>query len=321
MRPPISWSVEVGTVGLLKAKSASAPLLSRLPAGTRVFLPALPADPPSAIEEALRLLRRENPALIPVPHIAASREPSLASLEERLAAWQRASGDSVREVLVVRGDPRGAHSTSGALVSAQPTASGPFSTSLKLLETGVLQRSGVATVSLCGHPEGVGSLSPSAARSALAAKLCWADASGLSTRVVTQLCFFTGAATSFVDALRADGLTTDVSVGVVGPCGLPLRQRMAERCGVAEPTSPYVTPFMRRLARWQAEREPAAGLQAIHLYPFGGLGPTLKWLRDFAEDEDFSNAMGKLSPIPPVEAELRAAADAAGVETGTRGSE
>ena len=73
MRPPVSWSIELSTTGLLKANSLAARVLPRLPAGVRIYLPALPQDPPDAIENALTLLRRENPGLVPVPHIAASR--------------------------------------------------------------------------------------------------------------------------------------------------------------------------------------------------------------------------------------------------------
>ena len=109
-------------------------------------------------------------------------------------------------------------------------------------------------------------------------------------------CFFSGAATAFVDELRADGHAVDVSMGVVGPSSLPLRQRMAARCDVTPPTSPYVTPFMRRLAAWQAACGSTADVQAVHLYPFGGLESTLKWLRDFADDAEFTDAM----PLDPL---------------------
>jgi len=144
----------------------------------------------------------------------------------------------------------------------------------------------------------VGGISASAARAALADKLRWAEASGVTARVVTQFTFFSGCATEFVDALRADGFSVPVSLGVVGPSSLPLRQRMAERCGVGAPQSPYVTPFLRRVAAWQSERAPEAGVQAIHLYPFGGVAEAMKWLRDFADDEQFEAAM-TLDPPPP----------------------
>ena len=142
MRAPIKWSLELG-VGQL---ATAAPLLSQIPAGTRVFIPSLPADPPTAMEEGLAMMRRANAGLVPVPHIAASREESDASLERRLRAWQRVN--EVREVLVVRGDTVG----HGDLPAAIASTIGPYGTSLSLLETGVLERCGIEAVAFGSHP-------------------------------------------------------------------------------------------------------------------------------------------------------------------------
>ena len=60
-RPPVGWSLELSAPGLLKPGSGSARLLPLLPPSTRVYLPALPNDPPTAIEEVRersRLARR-----------------------------------------------------------------------------------------------------------------------------------------------------------------------------------------------------------------------------------------------------------------------
>ena len=272
MRAPIAWSLELG----IDALRRSAPLLSRIPAGTRIYLPALIDDPPSAIEEALGLLTRENSGLVPVPHIAASREVSVASLESWMAAWQRVSSDRVREVLVVHGD-REAHQHGAATSTKAAATGGPFRTSLELLETGALQRCGVELVHLCGHPEGIAAAGLSAeaakahlrtliltltltltlaltltltltltrtlsltkahlrtkltptptptppptptlpltltltlSKAHLKAKLEWAAASGVRASVATQFCFDSATTTSYVDSLRADGLTVDV---------------------------------------------------------------------------------------------------------------
>mgnify|MGYP003306365226 CR=1 FL=1 len=82
----------------------------------------------------------------------------------------------------------------------------------------------------CGRSEGISN--------AITKLVEWPVVESVPARVVTQFCFYTGQATSYVDALRADGVGADVSLGVVGPSSLALRQRMAERCGVAAPTSP-----------------------------------------------------------------------------------
>ena len=287
MRAPIAWSLELG----IDALRRSAPLLSRIPAGTRIYLPALLDDPPSAIEEALGLLARENSGLVPVPHIAAFREVSVASLESQMAAWQRVSSDRVREVLVVHGDQE-AHGTATSTRAA--TTGGPFRTSLDLLETGVLQRCGVEVVHLCGHPEGIAAagLSAEAAKAHLKTKLQWAEASGVRASVSTQFCFDSVTATSYVDSLRADGLTVDVSLGVVSPdVTMAVRQRMAARCGVAPPESAFVTPYLRRLAKWQSARG-EAGAQTLHLYPFGGLRKCLAKMHSFTSDDSVHYAGG-----------------------------
>ena len=281
----LSWSIELSAVGLLKAGSKTAPLLGRLPAGTRVYLPALAADPPSAIEDSLRLLQRSNPALVPVPHIAASRETSVDAVEGRIDAWQKAWPNNVHEVLVVRGDPGGAHGGGGAAAPVD-AAGGAFASTLEFLETGVLQRCGVDTVGLCGHPEGVGGGSADDSLAALAAKLEWAEAAAVRARVVTQFCFYAEKTTGYVDALRDRGVDVDVSVGVVGP-DVPqgTRERMAGVCGVSPPPrGSYATPYMRRLARWQEARGPQRGMQALHLYPFASLEGTLAKMHAFETD-------------------------------------
>ena len=285
-------SVELSPTTLLRREGHLLPAL--LPHGTRVFLPALPADPPDAISQALGLLRREGRGLVPVPHVAATRVASLDALERRLDAWQGAWGGALREVLVVRGDAVG-HSTSGEALTG--AARGAFGCSLDLLQTNALQRGGFERVWMCGHPEGVAGVSAADARSALREKLSWADAEGVAAGVATQFCFDSATTLGWVDALRDEGSDCDVSLGVAGPASSELLRRMADRCEVAPPPSPAANappattdadawpwPYTRELARWQAARGAERGVQAFHLYPFGGLRPSLRWLRAASRD-------------------------------------
>ena len=66
--------------------------------------------------------------------------------------------------------------------------------------------------------------------------------------------------------------------------------------------SEHIEPFVAELAEWHCARVAvggaAAGLQAIHLYPFGGLAPSLRWLRTCAENPELRRAM-PLHPMPP----------------------
>ena len=108
----------------------------------------------------------------------------------------------------------------------------------------------------------------------------------MRARVVTQFCFDSATVTGYVDSLRDEGVGVDVSVGVVSPdVTMDVRTRMAHRCDVAPPQASFVTPYFRRIAKWHAERGEAAGAQALHLYPFGGLRNCLSKMHAFTNDD------------------------------------
>ena len=48
-------------------------------------------------------------------------------------------------------------------------------------------------------------------------------------------------------------------------------------------------------------RKAENGIQGLHVYPFGGVASTLKWLRDFADDPEFGVWFGALESPPPDE--------------------
>eukprot|EP00308_Calcidiscus_leptoporus_P001202 CAMPEP_0119365822 /NCGR_PEP_ID=MMETSP1334-20130426/12726_1 /TAXON_ID=127549 /ORGANISM="Calcidiscus leptoporus, Strain RCC1130" /LENGTH=308 /DNA_ID=CAMNT_0007381881 /DNA_START=170 /DNA_END=1096 /DNA_ORIENTATION=- len=286
-----------------------------------IYLPSLPADPPHVIQHALALLSQSNCGLKPVPHIAASRVRSEAELLAQLDAWQTASSSAVDEVLVVHGDSR-AHSLEHAHGEVH-TAASVFSNSLELLESRILQRRGICRVGFCGHPEGIaidGSassmVSVGTSVEILASKMQYASSVGLESNVVTQFCFDVDTTTAFVDRLREAGISQAVRLGLVGPASSALLKRMAAHCAVAPPCwthgdgasqwhgsstknaavpplELWPTSYVRELAQWQAVRGASIGVQALHLYPFGGLMKTMRWLAQVAlEDAEIAKGMG-----------------------------
>lgn len=88
------FSLELLPVPLLRGAAGTtvSRLMPQLPKGTLVYLPNLPADPPDAIELAIRHLHETAPQLEPVPHIAAARVRSEAELLRTLDSWQLARG-------------------------------------------------------------------------------------------------------------------------------------------------------------------------------------------------------------------------------------
>src|SRR6266568_964796 len=124
----------------------------------------------------------------PVPHVAARRIASREALDEYLA---RAAGEAgVDGALVIAGD--------------SDRASGPFDSSLALLETGLFQRHGIVHIGVAGYPEGHPKIAGSALDSALAAKKSLARRAGLDLQV-TQFCFEAGPEVVVRDIARRGG--------------------------------------------------------------------------------------------------------------------
>ena len=219
--------------------------------------------------------RLRRAGLNPVPHFAARRIASRDALDEYL---ERAAGEAaVNTALVIAGD------------SDRP--SGPFESSLALLESGLFQKHGVVHMGVAGHPEGHPKIAPSVLDSALAAKKSLARRSGLDLRVVTQFCFESAPVLEWAAKIKGHGIPAHI--GLSGPASLPRLLKFAALCGIgnsiralkARPQAitrllveagPEVV--VRELA--QHRGPPIAGL---HFFCFGGLIRTARWLRALRE--------------------------------------
>ena len=211
----------------------------------------------------------------PVPHVAARRIASRAALEDYLA---RIAGEAgVDSVLVVAGD--------------SDRASGPFDSSLALLETGLFQRHGIARVGVAGYPEGHPRISASALEAAMAAKKSFARGSGIELGVVSQFCFEAEAILSWAAKMKGHGLP--VRVGLAGPASLPRLLRFAALCGIGNSVR-ALKARPRAITRLMVEAGPEVALRELarraeppvvgaHFFCFGGLIRTARWLRALRE--------------------------------------
>jgi methylenetetrahydrofolate reductase (NADPH) len=210
-----------------------------------------------------------------VPHVAARRIANRETLDDYLA---RVAGEAgVDSALVISGD--------------SDRTVGAFDSSLALLQTGLFERHGIVHVGVAGYPEGHPRITRAALDAALAAKKDYARRSGIELSVVTQFCFEADAILSWAAEIRRYGLP--VRVGLAGPASLPRLLRFAAVCGVGNSVRALkarpgaITRLMveagpeaalRGLARRAAE--PIAG---VHLFCFGGLIRTARWLRAVRE--------------------------------------
>lgn len=210
----------------------------------------------------------------PVPHVTARALASVSALEDYLA---RASGEAgVEHVLVVGGD--------------RDRPAGPFDSSLSVLCTGALQRHGIRKLSVGGYPEGHPAIGAKALRDALRAKRELARENGLGLQVVTQFAF--DAAPIVAWARSAAGPGIPVRVGLAGPASITTLLKYAARCGIGNSvrvlksrsdsiirliTEAGPEGVIRDLARAAAAGE--ARFAGVHLFTFGGLLRSARWLR------------------------------------------
>ena len=248
-------------------------LREALPKGAKVFLSAVPKRPLDEVIASARVIRAAG--LTPVPHIAARSFRDISAAFELLA---RLNGEAdVRAVLVIGGD---LPSPCGEIMSAQ-----------QLIETGVLGRRGIERVGIAGYPDGHPRMSDEELESTLVTKVAAAQSAGLDVHIVTQFCFEPRVILRWLEWLRRRGLHLPVDIGLAGPTSLMTWLNYARRCGVRASAealarrSGLVKHMFNAVApdpiiRALVEALSADDMDEIspHLFSFGGLGATARWI-------------------------------------------
>jgi len=276
-----------------------AALKSVLPARAPIYVPAIPKSPLSELIAAATRVRAQG--FEPVPHLAARRIESREALEDLLSRLSRWA--NVRRALVIGGDV--------------PNAAGPFNSALELIDSGLLQRHGIAEIGIAGYPEGHPKLSPETLDRALAAKVEAAEQTGLTVAIVTQFCFDARAIMSWIKRLRAQGFEHPVRVGMAGPASFTALMRYARLCGVRASAQGLVsqpglvkhllgvsTPdrIIRPLAEScseQALAEQTLGRVSAHFFSFGGAAATARWASAAAAGRIVLDRAGGFGVEPP----------------------
>jgi methylenetetrahydrofolate reductase (NADPH) len=246
--------------------------LALLPAATRVYIAFVPGEDWRDVVAAACRIRAAN--LIPVPHLPARSLASEAELDDFLRQLTDRAG--VDQVLAI----------GGGLDQPQ----GPWPSSLALLETGLLERHGIRTIGLAGHPEGEPVLRLPGVTTTHAQKVAYARGSTAAVRLVTQFLFDPAPLLAWERAIRGHGLP--IHAGVPGPATLKTLLSYARLCGIGNSMRvltrqssnllrlarlSYPDALIAALAGWRAA-DPASRIERLHLYPFGGLARTARWL-------------------------------------------
>jgi len=250
-------------------------LKSVLPAGTAVYVAHTPNASFSQVIHAALAVRRAG--FLATPHIAVRRVPNSQTLRAALAEL-RAGG--VEHILLIAGDA--------------PRPIGEFSGTLDVLDSRILEESGIARIGIAGHPDGHNAVASALLWEALEAKQAFAARAGVSMHIVTQFGLNGGAFKIWERELVRRQIHLPVRVGIAGPapiaklvhfaiqCGIgaSMRAVMRNLSGVAHSSGLATTPDQHLLGL--LETPVSAQIVAPHFFAFGGALETARWMRKVA---------------------------------------
>jgi methylenetetrahydrofolate reductase (NADPH) len=249
-----------------------------LPAGTHIYITALPGADPANLPAAARAVREAGH--VPVPHIAARGYRDLDQVDAVLG--ELVATAQVDDVLAVAG---GLKEPVGSLTS-----------SFDVLESGLLEAHGIQRVGVAGHPEGSPDITAEQVTEALVRKNELAQSLPFTFRIVTQ---FTLAGEPYVEwehAIREAGNRLPIVAGIPGVTSPPRLLKFALACGIG----PSVEVLRKqsggllKLATtrsWKPDRvvatiaesldhDPGSLITGLHVFPFGGLEASAQWLAE-----------------------------------------
>jgi methylenetetrahydrofolate reductase (NADH) len=252
------------------------------PLGIDVHVTFLPKDDIRQVEETCARLRQAG--FNPVPHLTARNFASHDALDVHLARLSEMA--DITRALVIAGDvdrPRG-----------------PFASSLDVMQTGLLQKHGINSVLVAGHPEGHPAVTEEVMRVALCEKVAYARETGLDVQIVTQFCFDANTVVNWLVRIRRCGIDAPLRIGVAGPASTASLMKFAMHCGIGNSLRALrtrgsaigkllgeTTPEALLRALEEGWHNPETGaISGIHFYMFGGQARTAKWLSEFVKALD-----------------------------------
>jgi len=250
--------------------------------GTVVFV----NSPPSAAYDDIvaACVRLQRSGFVAMPHVVARHLAGFDAASDFLRRVVDEAG--VTRVLLLGGD--------------MPRPVGPFDSALAVLSTGVIERHGIEAVAFAGYPEGHPRIDRGALHVALLAKLELARQRGLATSLVTQFGFEPLPIQQWIAARRAEGIACPIRIGLAGPASVATLAKYAVRCGIGASLRALAhghAAIARILTETNpnalidvlvADEDPAAPIDGLHIFTFGGARRTAAW-----RAESLSRASGR----------------------------
>ena len=226
--------------------------ISNLPKVKDVYITMLPGDDYKKV--ANKALELSKSGFNPVPHFPTRSIKNIEALKDYV---NRCKDGGVKQALVIGG-------------SVQPI--GDFHCSLQLLETGLFEG---FKIGIAGHPDGSPDISDLDLEKAMTDKKPYAD------YIITQWLMESGPIIGFVSKQ-----TIPVHVGITGPMNIINLLKFANIVG-AKNSINFIKTNLSKALDLLKPRDPNDIIEKLkgttnnfHIYTFGGLKETNKWLRE-----------------------------------------
>lgn len=242
---------------------------------TQIAVTFLPGEEIEQRIEASCLVRELG--FEPIAHVSARRIKSHEELDYYLRETARRAG--AKRIFVIAGDP--------------PEPEGPFSDSLQIIETGLLEKYGYEVIGVGGHPEGHPNNNPAELWDWMERKIAAIRAHGMLPLVVTQFAFDDDAIVAWLAEMRRRGIDVPVRLGVPGPAGIKRLLGFAKRCGVGASASVMkkygisITNLIgsagpdKLVSSLDSKLTEEHGRVRLHFYPFGALKASADWINTY----------------------------------------
>ncbi|XDB00015.1 methylenetetrahydrofolate reductase [Sulfitobacter sp. LCG007] len=248
-----------------------------LPAGTRVYIAHIEGTP---IADMVATAKRIHAEGYPVmPHFPARIIKDKATLADWIARYQGEA--DVKQALLLAG--------------GVATPAGEFDSSMQLMETGLFDKAGFRRLHVAGHPEGNRDIDPKGGTTNVTAAMKWKNAFQSRTdakmAIATQFAFEAKPIIDWAEALKAEGITLPIHIGIAGPAKLQTLIKFAVACGVGPSLKvlqkramdvtklllPYEpTEIVAELAAYRAAH-PDFNITNVHFFPLGGIRTNAVW--------------------------------------------
>jgi len=243
-----------------------------------VYITYLPDASENDILETIEFVSKNN--LTPITHLPARTMKNLDHVRQFLSQVRKRT-DS-KKILVIGGGGN---------------QLGQITSSLEILNSGLLEENNFNEIGIAGHPEGSPDISQETIDNFLNDKFELTKTKGLNLELVTQFFFNAAPFINWCEELTKKKITIPVRVGFPGPASFKTLLNFGLMSGVGnsinflKKNSSKVSDLLTKtsndemlisLAEFANKNSP---LKSFHCFPFGGFEKTCLWLNELQNGE------------------------------------